>query len=75
MSRILGIDGANPRVSGIFFKAVVQAVLIFGAETWVMTPCMVRTLGGSNTGYINRSQGGSPGGYLKRAGSIHLWRR
>ena len=30
----------------IFFKAVVQSVLIFGAETWVVTSCMVRVLGG-----------------------------
>ena len=30
----------------MFFNAVVQVVLIFGAETWVMTPCMGRYLGG-----------------------------
>ena len=35
MSRILSREGAAPRVSGFFFKAVVQAVLLFGAETWV----------------------------------------
>ena len=27
-------------MSGNFFKAVVQAVLLFGAETWVLTPRM-----------------------------------
>ena len=27
-------------MSGVLFKAVVQAVLIFGLETWVMPPCM-----------------------------------
>ena len=46
MSRILIREGARPRVSGVFFKAAVQSVLIFGAETWVVTPCMVRSLGG-----------------------------
>ena len=30
----------------ILFKSVVQSVLLFGAETWVVTPCMVRVLGG-----------------------------
>ena len=30
MSRILSREGAAPRVSGLFFKAVVQAVLIYG---------------------------------------------
>ena len=46
LSKILGREGANPKASGMFFKAVVQAVLIFGAETWVMTPHMGRSLGG-----------------------------
>ena len=31
---------------GIFFKAVVQVLLIFGTKTWVMTPHMGRDLGG-----------------------------
>ena len=30
---ILSREGAYPKVSGHFFKAVVQAVLMFGAET------------------------------------------
>ena len=33
------------RVSEIFFKVVVQVVILFGLETWVMTPCMGRDLG------------------------------
>ena len=43
---ILGREWVDLRVSGIFDKAVVQSVLIFGAEMWVMTPCMGRTLWG-----------------------------
>ena len=49
MARILGQEGASSRVSGIFSKAVlqavVQAVLPFGSEIWVMNPHMVRDLG------------------------------
>ena len=33
------------RVSGILFKVVIQVVLIFGLETWGMTPHMCRVLG------------------------------
>ena len=40
MSRILSREGEDPKVSGHFFKAVVQAVLLFWAETWVLTPRM-----------------------------------
>ena len=32
MQRILSREGANKRVSGNFFQAVVQQVLLFGAE-------------------------------------------
>ena len=46
MTRILSREGAEPRVSIFFFKAVVQAVLLFGLETWVVTPRIVRVLGG-----------------------------
>ena len=49
---ILGMEGDSPMMSGIFFKAVVQAVLLFGAETWLMPPPprTGQALGVSNTG-------------------------
>ena len=34
--RIFSREGATPWVSGFFFKDVIQAVLIFGAGTWVV---------------------------------------
>ena len=46
MSRILSRMGAPPWVSGLLFKAVIQAVLLFGAETWVVTPIMGKALVG-----------------------------
>ena len=42
--RILSREGADKRVSGKFFKAVVQVVLLFGAETWVLTPRIEQAL-------------------------------
>ena len=38
-------EGSAPWVSGFLFKAVVQSVLLFIAETWVVTPRMGRVLG------------------------------
>ena len=35
---ILSREGATKRVLGNFFKALVQKVLLFGAETWVVSP-------------------------------------
>ena len=44
LKRILIREGADKRVSGDFFKVVVQQVLLFGAETWVVTPRIERAL-------------------------------
>ena len=44
LSRILSREGADKRVSGNLFKAVVQAVILFGAETWVLTPRIEQSL-------------------------------
>ena len=44
LSRILSREGADQKVSRHFYKAVAQAVLLFGAETWVITPRMDRAL-------------------------------
>ena len=57
MSRIFSREGAAPRVYGFFFKAVVQAVLLFGAETWVVTPRMGKSLGGVQTQVDRRLTG------------------
>ena len=46
MTRILSREGAELRVSDFFFKAIVQLVLLFSSETWVVTPLMGRVQGG-----------------------------
>ena len=33
----------------MFLNAFVKVVLLFGSDTWVMTPCMVWDLGGVST--------------------------
>ena len=45
-SRILGREGDNPRLPGIFSKAVVQAVILFGLDTWIIIPSTGQALGG-----------------------------
>ena len=44
LSRILSREGGDPKVSGHFYKAVAQTVLLFGAETCMLTPRMERDL-------------------------------
>ena len=57
LQRILRREGATPRILGSFFKAVVQQVLLFGAETWVVTPKMERALSGFLHGAARRLTG------------------
>ena len=45
ITRILGREGEDPRLSRFFFKPVAQAVFLFGSEMWVLTPRMERALG------------------------------
>jgi hypothetical protein len=35
LSRVLAHEGANARVSGMFYKAAAQTVLLYGSATWV----------------------------------------
>ena len=41
MQRILSADGADPRTMTHFYLAVVQAKLLFGSETWVLSQCLL----------------------------------
>ena len=60
MQGILRREGATPRISGNFFKAVVQQVLRFGAEAWVVTPKMERALSAFLHGAARRLTGRQP---------------
>ena len=60
LQRILIREGETKRVSGNFFKAVVQKVLLFGAETWVVSPRMERALSSFIHGAARRVIGRHP---------------
>ena len=46
LTRILTKTGLPPRIAGLFYKAIAQAVLLYGSESWVITPAMLTTLEG-----------------------------
>mmetsp|Transcript_33167 Transcript_33167/g.71665 ORF Transcript_33167/g.71665 Transcript_33167/m.71665 type:complete len:140 (-) Transcript_33167:86-505(-) len=46
ISRVLCSENAKPRVCGMFYKATVQAVLLFGSETWNVSTAMLARLEG-----------------------------
>ena len=61
MTRILSKEGTDPWVSNFFFGDVIQSVLLFGVETWVVTPHMGRFLGVSRNRWCGNWWGGSRG--------------
>ena len=44
LRRILSREGAEPRAMATIYKAVVQAVLLYGSETWVLSLAMEKKL-------------------------------
>jgi hypothetical protein len=46
VSRVLRAENAAPKVCGVFYKATVQAVLLFGSETWKLSPVSLKSLEG-----------------------------
>ena len=66
ISRVLRAENASARVCGMFYKATVQSVLLFGSETWVLSPVTLQWLEGSYvkaasrmTGLLPKKVGGS----------------
>ena len=45
MSKKLGWEGAKPLISRNFYNSLVQVTLLFGGETWVMSPRIGSNLG------------------------------
>ena len=60
LSRVLGCEGADPKVSGKFYKAVAQSVLLFGAETWVLTQRTEKALDSFQYRVVRRLTGKQP---------------
>jgi hypothetical protein len=44
IGRILSKKGANPKVMATFYKTIVQSVLLYGAESWVISKHMMSSL-------------------------------
>ncbi len=46
VGKVLRSKNASPHVCGYFYKAVIQGVLLFGSETWNLTPVLLTQLEG-----------------------------
>ncbi len=46
IGQVLRRENAPPQVSAKFYKAIVQSVLLYGSETWVLSPAAMARLEG-----------------------------
>ena len=60
LARILGREGADPKVSRNFYIAVTQQVFLFKAETWVLTKRMEAALDAFQGRVTRRLTGNMP---------------
>ena len=67
MSQVLGRYGADDWMSGIIYTAVVQMVLLYGSESWVMSPRIGKAMGIIHHREIRRLTGQMP--HLNRYGT------
>ena len=50
--KILRREGSDPKVSEMFYRAMTQAVLIFGLGTWLILAAMSRTVEWTHTWFL-----------------------
>ena len=57
ISRVLRVENVSARVCGIFHKATVHSVLLFGSKTWVLSPATLQRLEGFHVKIARRMTG------------------
>ncbi len=60
VSCVLRAENASPKVSGVFYQATMQAVLLFGSETWKLSPSSLKILEGFHLRAARRMAGMQP---------------
>jgi hypothetical protein len=58
--RVLRAENVTARTCGMFYKATVQAILLFGSETWSLSPTSVKRLEGFHICAVWRMSGMRP---------------
>ena len=54
LGKLLRREGVEPRVLEMFYRAVVQAVLLFGAEIWVLLASISKKLEDNHVGFLKQ---------------------
>ena len=57
LGKILRREGPVPRVLEMFCRVVIQVVILFGLDTWVLLAATERTVEGTHTGFLRHITG------------------
>ena len=57
LGTLLRRGGLEPRVLEMFYRAVVQAILLYELETWVLLAAMEKKVEGVHTGFLQNITG------------------
>ena len=57
LGKFLRREGEDPILPAKFYRVVVQAVLLFGSETWVLTAAMLEKLEGFHVSFLRQVTG------------------
>jgi hypothetical protein len=60
LSRTIRAENAPPHACGIFYKATVQSILLFGSKTWNLSPVSLKCLEGFHLRAVWRMAGKRP---------------
>ena len=52
LGTLLRREGSDPKVSASFYRAVVQSILFYGSETWVLSASMEKRIEGMHTDFL-----------------------
>ena len=57
ISKVLRAEYASPRVCGMFYRATVQSILLYGSETWTVAPANLAMMEGFHVHTARRMAG------------------
>ena len=60
ISRVIAQESVPPRVAGMFYQAVVAAVLLYGSKTWCLSDTAMHPLEGFHVEAVRRLTGWQP---------------
>ena len=52
LGTLLRREGAYTKVSESFYRVVVQAIILYGSETWVLSPSTSKLIEGTQTEFL-----------------------